>query len=309
MDIALALGGGGIKGIAHVGVIRCLSQAGFRIKAISGTSAGAIVGALTAAGHTPDDIIALIGNINQTRIFNRLPQDGPSLMGLAGITHALAGILDECTFQDLHIPFACVAVDINSAQEIILSKGQVLEAVLASSAVPGVFPSQPIGPFQLVDGGVLDPVPVGLARWLAPQLPVVAVVLSPEPAAWSDVPVIQIPRPAQIPIAIAEQISRLRIAKALNIFVESVDISSRLLTELRLEIDRPEVIIRPDVAEFGILDKFDPTLLVTRGEKAAQQSLDDIRRALGWSARLARRFRKVDSPVQLVPSKQLGGQG
>ncbi len=203
MEIALALGGGGVKGIAHIGVIRCLAQAGFRINAVAGTSAGAIIGALFAAGYDPDRIQALIGTVDTSRLFARLPQDGPALMGMAGVIHALTPVLDECTFADLKIPFACTAVDIRTAQEVVLHQGQVLEAVLASSAVPGVFPPQLVADCQLVDGGVLDPVPVDLARWLAPDLPVVAVVLSPEPQTWASLPGFQISTTALDPTTLS----------------------------------------------------------------------------------------------------------
>jgi NTE family protein len=303
MDISLALGGGGVKGIAHIGVIRCLEQSGLRIRAVAGTSAGAIIGALYAAGSDPDRIQALLGKIETSRLFSRLPQDGPALMGMAGVIHTMTGVLDECTFADLKIPFACTAVDIKTAQEVILFRGQVLEAVLASSAVPGVFPPQHMDHHQLVDGGVLDPVPVNLARWLAPDLPVVAVVLSPEPETWASLPGFQFPRPRSIPMSIVDHVSRLRLAQAFHIFVDSVDISARMLTELRLQVDRPEVVIRPDVSRFGFLDNVDPDVMVTLGEEAAKKCIPEIRRMLSWPQRLARRFRRSELPDQWIPMK------
>ena len=89
MDLALALGGGGVRGISHIGVIRCLEEEGFHIRAIAGASAGSIAGALYAAGYTPLEIEDIIARVDQKKIFGRKPSDGPSLMGLAGLTGLL----------------------------------------------------------------------------------------------------------------------------------------------------------------------------------------------------------------------------
>ncbi len=180
-DIALALGGGGVKGIAHIGVIKQLEKEGFKIRAIAGTSAGGIVGAVYAAGVSLDLIVSELGMVNQKEFFARQPDDPPSLLGLTGLVNFLNTYLEGKCFSDLSMPLALTAVDIRSKQEIILNKGSVVQAVLATVAIPGVFPPVMINDLELVDGGVLDPVPVAVARWLAPHLPVVAVCLSPTP--------------------------------------------------------------------------------------------------------------------------------
>jgi len=303
IDISLALGGGGVKGVAHIGVIRCLEEQGFRIRAVAGTSAGSLVGALYAAGVTPLEIEEIITRVDQNRMFGRLPSDGPSLMGLAGISKALTEVIGKTSFDELKIPFACTAVDAHTAREVIMRQGRVLEAVLASSAVPGVFPAVHYGEWLLIDGGVLDPVPVNLARWLAPELPVVAVVLSPAPDHWAEVPAIHIPHPGSIPAPIIEQLARLRIAQAFQIFVQSVDITSRMLTELRLEIDQPEVIIRPEVGKYGILEPVDVHELIRVGEAAAQQAYPQIRKTMGWANQMSRRLRRVSPPGVLAAAR------
>jgi NTE family protein len=294
MEITLALGGGGVRGLAHIGVIRCLEKAGVHIRAIAGTSAGAICGALYANGCNPEQIETLFQQLNPAHLLNRLPQDGPSLLGLAGVIHALQRELDDCTFDHLKIPFACTAVDIFTMQEIVLRQGHVLEAVLASSAVPGIFPPRIIGDYQLIDGGILDPVPVSLAHRLAPDLPVVAVVLTPNPDAWAYSPPYSISNtiPLPVPGPVIEHLSHLRLAQAMNIFLQSVDISGRMLTELRLSADKPDVIIRPPVCEFGILEKVNSADLVKLGEQATLQVLPELLRLDSWRSRLRRSLRK-----------------
>jgi NTE family protein len=82
MELTLALGGGGVKGISHIGVIHCLESAGFKIGAIAGASVGAVIGAAYAAGYNPTQLAENIREINQSRLFDRTPEDGPSLLGL-----------------------------------------------------------------------------------------------------------------------------------------------------------------------------------------------------------------------------------
>lgn len=298
-DITLALGGGGIKGIAHIGVIRVLEQAGFTIKAIAGTSAGGLIGSIYAYGKTPDEIEDIALNLNQSKLFNRGKDEGPSLLGLRGITDALSQHLGDATFDDLKIPFACTAVDTKTMQEYILNRGRVATAVLATIAVPGFFSPQYIGDTELVDGGILDPVPVALARWLAPSLPVIAICLSPTPEGWAQIAEPTIPATNPLAQPIIHQITKTRVAKAFQIFVRSMDITSHMLAELRLQVDKPDVIIRPNVSRFGILDTVEPKILVQEGEKATLEALSQVQKSLGWTNQLARRFRKAHQPGRL----------
>lgn len=301
-EITLALGGGGIKGIAHVGVLRILEGAGYKIKSIAGTSAGGIVGALYAAGNTPGQIEQLILGVDQKGLFKRSDSEGPSLLGLSGLTDILINQLGDITFDQLKIPFACTAVDLNTSQEMILTNGSVTDAVLATIAVPGVFPPKEIGGFRLVDGAVMDPVPVALARYLNPTLPVIAVSLSAAPENWSHLPTPQIPARIPIPSSIIQQVARLRISQAIQIFVKSMDISSRMMSELRLQVDKPEIIIRPNVIKFGTLDEVNPLELVALGEASAIQMLSQIEELFSLRNRLTRRIFKNEA---ILPGKEI----
>ncbi len=243
MDISLALGGGGSRGYAHIGVLRCLEREGFRIKAIAGTSAGGIVAVAYAAGFTPDEIESAFSKVDQSKLFARSPEEGPGILGLSGAARFFEDLLGGITFADLHIPCAVVAVDLKAGREVVLNQGRVVDAILATIAVPGVFPPKQYGESQLVDGAVLNPVPVTIARSLAPSLPVVAVVLDILTEATSGFN--SLPLPVQVPAALVERLTRTRVAQAFNIFLQSVDVGSRKMAELRLLIDNPEVIIRP----------------------------------------------------------------
>ncbi len=285
MDISLALGGGGSRGYAHIGVLRKLEQMGFRVRAVAGTSAGGIVAAAYAAGHTPDEMEALFSQLDQSKLFARSGHEGPGILGLTGATRELEKLFGDAVFADLKIPCGVVAVDINAGVEMHLCEGRIMDALLATIAVPGVFPPKCYGDIQMVDGAVLNPVPVTLARKLAPRLPVVAVVLEgvAEPSA-GGLP--SIPLPVPMPAQLVQTLTRTRVAQAFNIFLKSVDLGSRKLAELRLIMDAPDVIIRPDVKGIGLLDAVNVHKVIHSGEAATEVVSEDLKQLNAWSNRL-----------------------
>ena len=300
-SVSLALGGGGVKGISHIGVIRCLEDNGFTIKSIAGTSVGALVGSVYAAGFSTKEIEDIIGSIDQTKLFRRDSNDGPSLLGLHGVTKTLSDLLGDIEFDDLKIPFACTSVDILTSQEIILMNSRVVDSVLASIAVPGIFPPRKIGQATLVDGGVLDPVPVSLARWLEPTLPTIAVCLSPQPEKEQKISLFQVPNLVHIPFPLLEQFSKLRITQAFNIFIRSLEVGAGLLAELRMQIDQPDIIIRPEVGSYQILEMInDPGELISLGEIATQDKIVEIHESFKFMNRISRIFRSSKQPGKTI---------
>ena len=184
--------------------------------------------------------------------------------GAKGIHQALSHFFADELFSDLKIPCALTAVDIKEKQEIVLKEGKVLDALMATMAIPGIFPPKEWGEYLLVDGFVLNPVPVVVARSLAPTLPVVAVSLTPDPeqwkyaSPWGNIPANPLLRP----------ISKLRVAKAFEIYLQSMDMTSHMLGEKRLEMEEPDVIIRPNVIHIGQLDRVDPREVAFLGDQA-----------------------------------------
>ena len=226
--------------------------------------------------------------MDQSKLFWRTLPDGPGLLSLSGAEKLLEEFLGNRTFKDLKFPCSMAAVDIKAGREVILNQGRVVDAVLATIAVPGVFPPKLLGDVELVDGGVLDPVPVSVVRSLAPALPVVAVVLTPlmEPAGGMT----RLPMPVPVPARIVRRLTQTRIAQTFNIFLSAVDVGERMITEMRLKIDDPEVIIRPDVSGIGLLDKVDVHAVVRLGEQAAEAALPELRWAVAWPNRLQRQL-------------------
>jgi NTE family protein len=287
MEITLALGGGGSKGNSHIGVIRRLEKEGFRIRGVAGTSFGGLIAVLYALGYSPDQIEETFASLDQSQFYGHAPNDGPSLMGLAGVTRLLEKMIGDCTFQDLKLPCVLTAVDLKSGREVLLSTGRLVDAMLATIAMPGVFPARYVDGLELVDGGTLDPVPVAPARMLAPRLPVVAVVLT-----------LPMGVPAQswrIPLQkywagriVSRLLSKMRYDSVWDIFSRSLDITARAVTQYRLEVDRPEIIIRPQVYDIDTLDVVDVHEVAKKGEEAVEAALPQLRSLFTWRNRWRR---------------------
>lgn len=291
MDITLALGGGGAKGNSHIGVIRRLIKEGYHIRAVAGTSFGGLVAVMYAVGFSPDQIEEIFSAVDQSRLYVRDGEDGPALLGLSGVRKWLTEILGEKTFADLKIPCAVTAVDVISGSEVTISDGRLKDAILSTIAIPAIFPPHRLNKWELVDGGVLNPVPVSVARMLAPGLPVVAVVLN-DPLD-KPVPAYRIPVPAMLPRSIVERISRMNFAQTFDIFMRAVDLNSRAVAHYRLQVDAPEVIIRPEVHDIEILDKVNVGDVAKLGEAAVDQVLPELARVTSWASRVGRKLFKA----------------
>ena len=288
MEITLALGGGGAKGNSHIGVIRRLEKEGYQIRSVAGTSFGGLVAILYASGLTPNEIEEIFTSTDQGSLYVRDSNDGPSLLGLSGVRKLLDSVLGDKTFDDLKIPCAVTAVDTKTGSEVVISEGFLRDGVLATIALPGVFPPHPLNDWELMDGGVLNPVPVSVARMLSPDLPIVAVVLN-EPL---DNPLrtYSIPVPSILPKQITERIHRLHVAQAFDIFMRAVDLSSRAVAHYRLESDAPDIIIRPDVHHLELLDKVVVKDVALLGDVAVEEILPQLKKITSWTGRLNRKL-------------------
>lgn len=278
-DIVLALGGGGVRGIAHLGVVQCLLDNEYEIVGIAGTSAGGLFGAPLAAQVPSREILAAVIEFFKSPNFRRTSSDPPSLIGTTGIERVLTKFIEGKTFKDLPIKFSVTAVSFKTGKEVVISEGDVMKAVLATIAIPGVFP--PRGEDVLVDGGVLDPVPVRPARALNPSLPIIAVPLHTKPAGFSPTQT-SAAFIDQIPEAIIDRLTRTRIGESLRYINAGVELGSDQLTELNLEVSKPDVVVRPLVGHYGTLQKVNATELFDEGYRAMEEQLPALVDALSF---------------------------
>jgi NTE family protein len=240
--IGLALGGGGGKGGAHLGVLAALEDLGIPIDVIAGTSVGGFVGVLYAAGFS----LAQIAGIFPTFALRRIATPDPTRTGLIGARKRevlLTRLLADRTFADLRMPCAVTAADLVSGRLVVIDQGPLVPAIMATTAIPGIFPPVVRGQEVLVDGGVLDNVPVDVAERMGARR-VIAVQLSDlfpgfvMPTAVPENPLARLMLP---PRQFASA------SRALDLLMAQV-------TELRLAQHPDTVRLRPDVGQIGTLD-------------------------------------------------------
>lgn len=186
--VGLALSGGAARGFAHVGVLKALVDNGIPIDMITGTSAGSVVGGAFAAGMTPDEIEHMGSNISWLRIGR--PSFSPrGILSNTGLGDLIKKNFPANRFEDLKVPFAAVACDIQTSDEIVLKdEGDVVTAIRASCAIPGVFTpiDDPVTGKTLVDGGVVAPVPTRAVREMGAEIVIAVDVLACGSANWGN---------------------------------------------------------------------------------------------------------------------------
>jgi NTE family protein len=178
LSIGLALSGGAARGFAHIGVMRVLSEAGIRPDVITGTSIGAVIAGVYAAGRL-EDFEEWARSLTRRRVFGYLDFSlaGSGLIGGNRLFQRLDSALGNLTFQDLPVRLAAVATELRTNHEIWLTRGRLSDALRASCALPGVFPPSRIGGRWLMDGALVNPLPISAARALGARL-VIAVNLN-----------------------------------------------------------------------------------------------------------------------------------
>ena len=177
--IGLALGSGGSRGVAHIGVIKALEEEGIRPDYIAGCSMGSVVGAAYAKGLTVDEMLDLVTQIKPLSLIDitALPTSRLSLLRGNKMWNLLLEAIGNVDFSELKIPFRCIASDLYSGKLVTMSEGDVTQAVRASSSIPSVFPPVKMDGKLLVDGGVLCRVPVRQVREMGADLVIAVDVL------------------------------------------------------------------------------------------------------------------------------------
>ena len=281
--IALVLGGGGSRGLAHIGVLKVLEREGIPIDMIIGTSMGGIIGALYAMGYNPAEIGQGI---------NRLQQN--SLISVTKLTirarqrwvrDFLVEIFGDKTFADLHLPVTLMAVDMVHGQEICMREGALVPALLASSAVPGAFPPVDYMGSELNDGGVID----SLATWPAFEQGaerVIAVDVYPaleKENPWTD-PVTAIMGLASPGALFGNSGDSSKIPTLWASMWRATRVMTWYVHQKRLEDHPPDILLRPDVDGHASLDFRDIDTPIQAGVEEAERHIDALRALLDEDA-------------------------
>lgn len=235
--IGLALSGGGVRGLAHIGVLKVLTEVGIPIHCVAGTSAGGLIGALFAAGMSPQEMEAeALRMANPRRILpflnRRLPFRG--ILSSQKVMEYLESLLGDVTFDRLPIPLAVVAVDLNTGRKVILREGRVADAVRATIALPGLLAPVEWGEMLLVDGGLIDNLPADAARQMGASR-VVAVDISTDEGSIASLRE-ELRRRPFIPDSLAETV---------DVLWRSIVVMMREANWRNLEDAHPDLLIRP----------------------------------------------------------------
>jgi NTE family protein len=307
LKIGVALGGGGARGLAHLGVLHALDLEGIPIDLIAGTSMGAIVGGVYALEPQGDRAFEHFQRYLESEEFQKTNPEflheyiKPSLEGIfhrfttfirrgyfytqsltrkapiseESFSENINFLIGPVMIEETRIPLAVVALDLKTGREVVLKQGSLRKAVGASSAIPGILPPVEIDGQQLVDGGWIDRVPVAPLRQMGADL-IIAVDVAEELQDTSS------------------------LETGLDIVLRTYDICQHALCEMQLR--EADVVLRPDVAgihwsDFGHLQE-----CLQAGEKVVADQIEEIRTKIK-SRTLNKRLKKILSILPLMPKK------
>lgn len=268
--IGLALGGGGARGCAHIGVINGLEAAGIPIHCVAGTSIGSVMGAVYSAGDWKEftDYLLKIKWNDVIRHFDPvIPKRG--FFDGEKIKTLLKDVIPDSDFRSCRIPFAATATDLYSGREVILKAGDMIEAIRASISIPGIFTPARIGKRYLVDGGVINPLPVTVARRLGADI-VIAVDLNHH--------FIREKRSAMKFYGKKSWLDKLAPTRPniLDVIENSVFLMQDQLTKNTIEKNPPEFLIRPALHSAGIFDFHKAKSMIEEGRRKIRDEIPEI---------------------------------
>ena len=297
---ALALGGGAARGWAHIGVLRALSGAGLSPDIVAGTSIGAIVGGHYAAGRL-DELEAFARTLTRRGVFGYLDLSvsGSGLIAGQRLFDCFDAHLSGLRIENLTTRFAAVATDLASGHEIWLRRGRVIDAVRASSAIPGLVRPVHLNGRWLIDGCLANPVPVSVCRALGARI-VVAVNLTSEfgkngvliddgvedfegkPSAELAAPISRSNGRGALQLLHRQLFGHRQEAAPgiTSVILNSFSIFHDRIARARLMGDPPDLLISPDLAKIGVLDFHRADELIAIGVAAVQPHLSTIERHL-----------------------------
>jgi len=250
--VALVLGGGAARGFAHIGVIRALEQEKIPIDLIVGTSVGSLIGAIYAHDGNSFELEWTAFMLERDSVFDYGIMNAFSGMGFAKGEKLEAFVKSKvpvANIEDLKIPYAAVATDLNRGTRVVLDKGSVASAVRASSAIPGVF--QPVSHQgkMLVDGGVVDNIPVSVAREKGADI--------------------------VIAVDISEQVINFNIVDVIDVMLQSITIMGA--ENAKYKKKDADVLISPKVGDVGMLDFTQKKRCMTAGIDATHKMMPEIK--------------------------------
>jgi len=284
MKTGIALGGGGAKGLAHIGVIKVLEEHGIVPNIVSGTSIGALIGAMYVLLGDVRAVEAYALGFENSNLYPYLAPR-PSSSGLISekrIQAFLNEIFADKRFEDLERPFFCPAADIRRGLEVLFSHGSLQQAVRASISIPVLFKPVLLRKSYLVDGGLINPVPVDALKNHGADFTIAVNVITQRPA-----------RPRrrkktsadekQLLARLDDFLSRKLISgradeepNLIEAFLSTMEIMQQKLIAARLLNDVPDAVIHVDTQDFKLFEFYRPAAIIRRGEETARREIKSL---------------------------------
>lgn len=271
--LGLTLGGGGARGGAHVGVLRVLDEIGYRPDVVTGTSIGGVIAALVGAGWSVDEIERLAHDTPFDELLN-IGRNGDGLLGNEALKEMLCGFFGDADLEDLPIRTGLVAADLVNNQPVLLERGPVVTAVLATTAVPGLFPAVRLEGRRFVDGGILSNVPTRAAYMLGAERLVAVDVGGHMDLGLALNDVGNFSRRLQRVLYWLLNLSKRQ--TAFDVFIQSTILSYNALVQYELAAYPPDVLIRPDIPNVGLMSMERLPETIEPGEAAAREAAPAI---------------------------------
>lgn len=279
-SVALALGSGGARGLVHIGVIEALEAAGFRIVAVAGSSMGALIGGIYAAGKLDvyRDWVCALQKMDVLKLVD-WTLSGAGLIKGERIIDTLRELIGKVNIEDLPIPFTAVATDLDREREVWLTRGPLFEAIRASIAIPTIFRPHMLGGCRLVDGGLMNPLPV-VPLLRTPGDYTIAVNVNGPPEALPAPP----PAPAlrnglrgRVAAFVKRTVGNHRDGGGepgwIDTLTQSLELTQRNITSFRLAADRPDLVIETPRNASAVYEFYRAAELIALGRERARRAL------------------------------------
>lgn len=275
MKLGLALGGGGARAAAHIGVLIELKRLNIKPDLVVGTSAGALIGALLAYGISTDQMKELFEQFGFTRLFS-FNVHTPALTTPDKFSVLLGELIGRPTFADMKIPLAMIATNLVTRQEVVLDEGDVTSAIHASMAYPILLPPVQRQGLILIDGGLVNQVPFDTARARGATV-VIAVDLG------NAAPYGTTLMEAAKSNLFERMLNATKRRPTMQIITAVTDIITSRAVQARLAISQPDIMLRPYMGTIGLLDFQALDDAIERGRSAVVEAEEDIKRILKLS--------------------------
>lgn len=287
--VALVLSGGGARGIAHIGAIQELENHGYEITSVAGTSMGALVGGVYAAGELPlfKEWISILDKF----MFLSLMDFSFGIDGILKgkkVLKELQNLVPDINIEDCRIPYAAVATDLLTRKEVVFEKGRLYDGIRASISLPPLFQPYKLNDMVLIDGGTVNQLPLNRVKRTPGDILVAIDVSANIPAPKSEKSGITTNTPTQ-KLPLIGKIQELRMnpigknkeeINYINLLMESVIIMFQRISELMIDIYKPDILVQMSIDSFNVLEFYEAGKIIKAGAEATREVLEEYKNKL-----------------------------